>query len=111
MSYVYFIQSGTGKDAPIKIGVAKNVNKRLEILQIGNPDKLTVITAIKADNELQAYWLEKNLHKFFKSDCIRGEWFRKINMKKAESICATRPLAKESKNSAKKERYKDIEGC
>jgi len=62
------------------------------VLQIGNPEELTVVAAIETLGESHAYWIEKSLHKFFKSDHIRGEWFSgKINMKKASKICFTKP--------------------
>ncbi len=90
--FVYFIKSGESENAPIKIGVAGNVDKRLGDLQVGNPEKLTVVAAIKALGEEHAYWIEKSLHKFFKSNNIRGEWFSRINMAKAAKICDTKPI-------------------
>jgi len=36
MFYVYFIQAGKGA---IKIGQAKNVDRRLKELQVGNPQE------------------------------------------------------------------------
>ncbi|MCZ6897668.1 MAG: GIY-YIG nuclease family protein [Betaproteobacteria bacterium] len=89
--FVYFIRADSDDHSPIKIGVAVNVGRRLQELQIGNHEKLYIMASIKALGEEHAYWIEKSLHKFFKSDWIRGEWFRKINMKKAEKICDTRP--------------------
>jgi len=89
--FVYFIKAGSNDHSPIKIGVAVDVARRLQELQVGNHEELHIMAAIKALGEDHAYWIEKSLHKFFKSDRIRGEWFRKINMKKAEKICDTRP--------------------
>jgi len=110
MHYVYLIQSGEGIDRPIKIGVSSNINKRLEAIQVGNPDKVHLIAKMETDGEAHAYWLEKNLHKFFSSDRIRGEWFSKINMKKFEKICASRPIEKASIKERRAEK-KDIEDC
>ena len=103
MSHVYFIKSGRKSGSPIKIGVAKDVMRRLNELQIGNPIELILLAAFKANSDAHAYWLEKNLHKFFKEDHIRGEWFEKVNMRKAEKICSTRPKAQQGKNARKKE--------
>lgn len=41
MSHVYIIRSGN--TGAYKIGVAKDVEKRLEGLQVGNPEKLHII--------------------------------------------------------------------
>ena len=41
MHFVYFIQQGS--DGPIKIGMAENVQQRLDSLQLGNSDLLVVI--------------------------------------------------------------------
>ena len=74
--YVYFIQDGRGNGGPIKIGKAKDVEKRLSILQIGNPRKLTLLAAIKCKSCGDAIRLEKELHKKFSNYQLRGEWFR-----------------------------------
>jgi len=73
--YVYFIQSGTERKAPIKIGVAKNIERRLNALQTANPEKLTVIASIKCSNRLEAYNIESYLHRQLSNRKIRGEWF------------------------------------
>ena len=108
--YVYFIKSGNYDQSPIKIGVTGDVPKRLSDLQVGNPEELTVLAAIKVLGEDHAYWIERNLHKFFKEDHIRGEWFRKVNMKKAEKICDSKPLAKEKNREGRKARWKGTGG-
>jgi hypothetical protein len=109
MSHVYFIKSGRGKGSPIKIGVARDVMRRLNELQIGNPLELVLLASFKANSEAHAYWLEKNLHRFFKEDHIRGEWFGKVNMRKAEKICSTRPKAEQGKNARKKDIAREME--
>ena len=71
--YVYFIRAGyTG---PIKIGVAANVQRRLETLQTGNHLTLYIIATIKYSGRAEAYEKEKKFHNLFKDKRLRGEWF------------------------------------
>jgi predicted GIY-YIG superfamily endonuclease len=83
--YVYMIRC-CNKDGFIKIGVAKNIAKRLENLQIGCPYPLKLIASIRCESVKHAYSMESNLHGLFKKQRIRGEWFRKVNFKKANEI-------------------------
>lgn len=73
MFYVYFIQAGKGA---IKIGRAKNVDRRLKELQVGNPQELTVLATIPHETEKGAKDMEQHLHDTLKSKRIRGEWFQ-----------------------------------
>lgn len=66
--YIHFINFG--KESPIKIGYAKNIDKRIEQLQIGNPYELDVIIAIPGNINC-----EKILHEHLQKYEIRGEWF------------------------------------
>lgn len=66
--YVYLLRS---KDYH-KIGITKDVEYRLKQLQTASPYEIKVITAIKIDN---AEKLEKELHKRYSANHIRGEWF------------------------------------
>lgn len=72
--YVYFIRAGN--NGPIKIGVADNVEKRVETLQTGNAVELIVIAVIKCSSRSAAFNKEAAFHKMFASKRIRGEWFR-----------------------------------
>lgn len=67
--FVYFIHDAASH--AIKIGLAKDVERRLSILQIGNPNCLQLIAVIPGDERL-----EHLLHYAFMPDRIRGEWFR-----------------------------------
>jgi predicted GIY-YIG superfamily endonuclease len=71
--YVYFIQAG--KRGPVKIGVATDVEKRLESLQTGNHQELHIRTLIVCDEKNHAFETEKKFHRRFKHFHIRGEWF------------------------------------
>lgn len=73
---LYFIQEvKASKKAPVKIGIAKDVAERLSTLQIGNPRRLVVILESAPMSLLQARALESSLHRRFKRERIRGEWF------------------------------------
>lgn len=83
--FVYFIKC-INRDGYIKIGVAKEVQSRLDTMQTGCPYKLELLAAIKCVSRKQAYELEGKLHRLFKAKHIRGEWFRKVNMYKATDV-------------------------
>ena len=52
----------------VKIGKSNDVEKRLGILQIGNPSQLVIKHVFSRD-------IERVLHRYFKSRRVRGEWF------------------------------------
>lgn len=70
---VYFIRMG--RKGPVKIGTAKNVQKRVETLQTGNPSKLSIIAVLPIEGRGRAELIERWLHGKYKSERIRGEWF------------------------------------
>ena len=74
--YVYFIGTGITKGHQVKIGVAKDVEKRLKGMQTGNPHKLIILAKIPCDSRRHALHLEATLHERFKKDRMTGEWFR-----------------------------------
>lgn len=67
---VYIIQSG-GPCDPVKIGVATRVERRLSMLQSGNPVPLRVLLVIGGGGRA----LEDMLHRRFSGSRLRGEWF------------------------------------
>ena len=67
MDYVYFIQAIESNF--VKIGSAKNIEKRLSNLQVGCPFELKLINYIYGRSQ------EVNLHKRFQAYHVRGEWF------------------------------------
>lgn len=69
MAHVYFIQAGV--NGPIKIGYAFDPRKRMIGLQIAHWEKLLLLGVIPG-SEIQ----EHRLHRAFKEDHLRGEWFR-----------------------------------
>lgn len=64
---IYLIKSGEY----VKIGFSENINKRLSILQTGNPIKMEIID-YKEGNKID----EGILHSLCKEFRIRGEWFK-----------------------------------
>lgn len=66
---IYFIQED--RDGPIKIGVASNVKRRLQGLQVSSAHELH-LRATMNGNAL----VEKELHERFAEWRIRGEWFK-----------------------------------
>lgn len=66
--WVYLIGSAVSR--PVKIGVAGNVQGRLEELRTGSPVPLHVIWKTRGDRDL-----EYSLHEYFAPYRIHGEWF------------------------------------
>jgi hypothetical protein len=68
--YVYAIQeTDTGN---IKLGISKNPQKRLKVLQIGNSSKLRLVAYKKAENRFKD---EAYLHSLAAPLNLHGEWF------------------------------------
>jgi hypothetical protein len=70
MYNVYFIQEQ--HSGLIKIGKAIDVNKRKVELQMGNPYELKLLAVWRQCGQR----IEKEFHLRFKSDKVRGEWFK-----------------------------------
>lgn len=56
----------------LKIGVAKNVERRAKQLQTGNPE--TILIEYQRERK-DAYKLENHLHRKFSKQRVSGEWF------------------------------------
>jgi len=68
---IYFIVQS---DEYVKIGYTSSrltIERRLADLQVGNPYELTVCAIEDGDISHELY-----LHRMFKHDRVRGEWFR-----------------------------------
>lgn len=57
---------------PVKIGWAIDPDKRLSALRTGCPFELAVEARLRAEDRI----VEKILHREFRDDALRGEWFR-----------------------------------
>jgi hypothetical protein len=66
---VYVVQMAKAKH--VKIGVARDIAKRLRGLQSGNPERLKVLHTFAGD-----YTDEKHLHGALTAWRLSGEWFR-----------------------------------
>lgn len=66
---VYFIQAG--KRGPIKIGVARNIRKRLDALQTASPYRLRLRASVFGDERTEAAY-----HRMFDEHRMSGEWFK-----------------------------------
>ena len=75
---VYIIQS----NKEVKIGVAKNVKKRMQQIQTSNQHTLNLIGTKETDDD---YFLETEIHHYLYDYRIRGEWFR-LSEKKMNSV-------------------------
>lgn len=78
-SYVYIIQNGKSKSAPIKIGMSDDPQSRLAQLQTGNPVELLFVATIPCKDRVQARRMESHLHNRLARINIRGEWFKSTN--------------------------------
>ena len=75
MTFIYIVRCG--KQNLFKIGISKNVDKRLKQLQTGNPHKLKCIFRIES-LEIKAAKIEATIHQFFKEankKHVLNEWF------------------------------------
>lgn len=69
---VYFIGEEDGGFCRIKIGVAKDIEKRRSNLQTGNPSEIKLLGWIDTEATFE---LERCLHRQFQAMRVRGEWF------------------------------------
>jgi hypothetical protein len=72
--FVYFIFNEDSN--AIKIGLAKDVAKRLKALQTSSPARLKLIKSVQVESIKAAQGLEESLHKQFKEIRLAGEWFK-----------------------------------
>lgn len=70
-SNVYFVSDGQF----VKIGVAKNIEKRIIELQTGNGRKIELLADLPCATEKLAYRVESLLHDYFYKYRKEGEWF------------------------------------
>ena len=67
---VYFLRAGATN--AIKIGLAKDVAKRVALLQPHNHERLSIIRTIETAGRAEECWL----HHHYAFLRLRGEWFR-----------------------------------
>ncbi len=72
LSSVYVIASA-GRDCH-KIGVSVDPCGRLGELQIGSPDRLSLVFTATSDHQM-VDWAEASIHRLMRRRCVSGEWF------------------------------------
>lgn len=72
------VREGKSKDLsnPVKIGVTKDLQRRINQLQTGCPFEIKYIIILKMVSDKQAYKMEKVYHQSFKRERMMGEWFQ-----------------------------------
>ena len=86
MYYIYFIYQ-VGNIQCVKIGMTKDLIKRLKDLQTGNPNQLKYYKYFPISScKSTCYRMEKFLHLKYHEVCIRKEWFY-LSLNKLENIC------------------------
>lgn len=73
-AFVYFVHNADSN--AMKIGRAKNLEKRLSSLQTSSPATLKLVKAIQVTSGKEAAELEYKLHQQFTHLRITGEWFK-----------------------------------
>ena len=69
--FIYIIGSSDKQ----KIGISGDIPQRLQTLQTGNPEKLTVHHYVEVPDH-RALVMEQKIHKELSHYRIRGEWFK-----------------------------------
>jgi len=74
-TFVYILEC----DGFYKIGMSKDVQSRINDMQIGNPHKINLVYKFSFKDPTIAFEIEKMLHKDHKEHNIGGEWFSQLN--------------------------------
>ena len=86
MGIVYLIQEHNDSEYLYKIGFTKNnAEKRLKELVTGNPNNMKVIEQFKTNHD---FTLERTLHRFFRCEKVKNEWFR-LSLEQVKSFKST----------------------
>lgn len=70
--YIYLLSAEFDDKTLYKIGISHNVERRIKELQTGNPYKIVLKEKFKTP---YAFKIEAALHRRYKIDNIKGEWF------------------------------------
>lgn len=66
--FIYVLQALPS--TPVKVGYATDVQRRIAVLQTGNPYRLRALYVIPADQRLEGW-----LHRYMRDSRLGGEWF------------------------------------
>ena len=72
--FVYFLLNADSN--AIKIGWAKDVNKRMRTFQTASPATLKLLKSVQVEGAVAAQVLERSLHQRFHANRLSGEWFK-----------------------------------
>lgn len=97
MGIVYVVR--TADAGPVKIGWAKNLIRRLESLQIGNPSELVVLASWRGTMRD-----EKLIHWRFRAAWKRGEWFALDDEALAALLACDEPRTRSEANAIRRKR-------
>jgi len=90
---IYFLQADNG---PIKIGFSIDIKNRLPAIQRWHPEEITLLKTAGGTTEG-----ERSIHRLFKEDRIRGEWFKPSE----KLLMFIRDLPKEYRSKKEQRRY------
>lgn len=75
--FIYVLKiTDTANNVFYKIGLAKNLEQRVNTLQTGNPFEIKIILSFYVESMIEE---EKKLHFMFSHKRLRGEWFNLTN--------------------------------
>lgn len=75
MYKIYLIFADTEGIGQWKVGITTDIDKRLQILKVGNPNIVGVESFHTIDNREIAYKTETLLKRYLRPHRIKGEWF------------------------------------
>jgi len=84
--HLYIIQQRGSR--LFKFGVSNNPKRRLQTLQTGNPQPLSLLVSFPCDG-VSAYAAEAVIHRHLGSEHVKGEWFRIASDDRVVELAAT----------------------
>lgn len=75
MYKIYLIYAEINETIQWKIGITKDINKRINQLKTGNPNIIDVVCFYEINNRQLAYKVEADIKRILKKHKIRGEWY------------------------------------
>lgn len=89
MYKIYLIYAETDGIGQWKIGITTNLDKRIQILRVGNPNIIGAFAEYEIKNREIAYKVETLMKKHFKEYQLVGEWFahQALNKKVFLEMC------------------------
>lgn len=84
--HLYIIQQRGSR--LFKFGVSKNPKRRLQTLQTGNPQQLSLLVSFPCVG-ISAYAAEATIHRYLGSEHVKGEWFQIATDDRVVELAAT----------------------